>query len=325
MGKTFVDNILNLFLNRNTSEKKETSDKNLEIKSNAKGSDTTEPTMDSIQSLLNQYVEEPPQQEEKTLAPEQVSEAQPQPVSSVIQEQSEPPEDSKSTEIKSSETQAENESIKESASILHKKIVMPKISFTKLKEIHSKIDFDFDKLIPEGSEVEDLQTFDRLTFDKVFEYAKIKPPKEEMSLIHLAKAIEEIKDDPKYSKHTREQIRDIALQIMKSHKVNESDMLQDALLRDKALDTYEEFLAERIKNRREGLMNENSVLEEKIKKNNKQIEQEEAYLERWIKDKEFLEERMLMACGYIGDITGQSVTIGAVTRGEVGRSQYKKE
>ena len=201
----------------------------------------------------------------------------------------------------------------------------PKISFVKLKKLHEKVEFDFDKVVPENDEMENFSSTYPITFSKVFRFAKIKPPKDDMSLIHLADAIDGIKEDPKYLGYTREQIKETIFQVMKSHKVSAVDLLQDALIRDKALDTYEEFIAERIKNRRENMLMQNRDLEEKIRKNKEWIESEEAYLERWIADKEMLEERMLMACAYIGDTIGEIVTIGSVTKGNKGRSQYKKE
>ncbi len=276
--------------------------------------------LDAVDAILDKsckkFKGEAVEEAEKKDEPAKEPEKEPQTEETVIEEQA----NTEEVEEKEQDTAEEDKKISEKTK---------KISFAALKDLHAKITFDFEKTVKDGEECANIPPEGEcIDFEKVFKAANMKPVKNKWSLVSIADFIENLKnEDPDSDIEKRKSILNAAL---KSDKVNKNELLEDAVRRDKAIDTYEEFLHNRINNRAERLTVQNGDMEkqirelqEQIQKNNEQIQKEKDFFTRWIEEKEELESRLFIACHYLGD--NSAITIGAVTQGAQGRAQKSRE
>lgn len=192
------------------------------------------------------------------------------------------------------------------------------ISFADLKKKHDMHVFDFDKIIPDGQEIQDINAA-KIDYSFVFDKANIKPLKNKWDIDHVVELVDSFKKEGMGS----EQIKKTLFGLLKTDKVSVEAILDDVSERDAAIDTFEEFITNRITKREEALNDKKLDLLGEIAKTDKQIAEEKEYLTRWLTGKQELEATIVDACTYLG--FAHAMTVGLVTQGAEGKSKYAKE
>ncbi|MCQ2736834.1 MAG: hypothetical protein MJ234_06500, partial [bacterium] len=181
------------------------------------------------------------------------------------------------------------------------------IDVEKLIEMRLKMNFDFDKTVLPGEEW--------MSFQDLFKKAGVPRLKSGISLDDIIKFI----SMEEYGSYSFEEKQNVILAHLKTKGVSIRALLEDAVRKDKVIDTYEEFLNDRIERRRMKYNTEIEILERKIEARRKAIAEDQANIKRWNQSKLDLEVKMRDACAYLGH--ADKMTVGLVTEGAVGRVQ----
>lgn len=181
------------------------------------------------------------------------------------------------------------------------------IDVERLIEMRLKMNFDFDKTVLPGEEW--------MSFQDLFKKAGVPRLKSGMSLDDIIRFI----SMEEYGSYSFEEKQNVILEHLQAKGVSIRALLEDAVRKDKVIDTYEEFLNDRIERRRMKYNTEIEILERKIEARRKAIAEDQANIKRWNKSKLDLEVKMRDACAYLGH--ADKMTVGLVTEGAVGRVQ----
>lgn len=181
------------------------------------------------------------------------------------------------------------------------------IDVEKLIEMRLKMNFDFDKIVPQGAEW--------MSFPDLFKKAGVPRLKSGISLDEIINFVRM----RKYENLTFEQKQAVIMAYLKKKGVSVRALLEDAVRKDKVIDTYEVFLNERISRRRMKFETEIEVLERKIEMRKKAIVEDAESLKKWNGSKLALENAMRDACAYLGN--ADKMTVGLVSEGFEGRVQ----
>lgn len=182
------------------------------------------------------------------------------------------------------------------------------MSFSDLKRSLSQIHYDYGKIVSEGDEKRD--------FDSIFKISNIASKTNDIAKIMFF--LEQ-------NASLNAEALSIALDAyLKAEKMNRGKLFGDAINKDKALDTYEDFIVDRLETENINLTNEingaHLIIAEKkklIENNEKRKVDNELYLKKWLADKSALETKMAAACKVLGDES--KMTVGLVTKESVGR------
>ncbi len=187
-----------------------------------------------------------------------------------------------------------------------------KITFADLKRKYQKHDFDFKKNIADGEEITDLEAGSAI-FENIFTTANILPIKGKWSGSYLVKII----DNAIAENISSDQVGRLITSLLKTDGINIDCILEDIVERDKALDTYEQFIVNRITEREKELLACNEEMSRQIQANLNRIEKEKNFLTKWLEEKELYEKKIAQACNYLGE--QDLMTVGLVTKGAAGR------
>lgn len=199
-------------------------------------------------------------------------------------------------------SEAEEQSDEEEKPASVKKVV----SFDMLKRIMSNQDYNYEENVEPGNEVK--------TFEEIFKITKI--PAKGPSIDKIVEYLDSdfIRNIPDMKSKSEEILKKIAMD-----KISKQELFDDAIRKDKALDTYEDFIVSRMKRFYKKTVEEMNALKKELEEKNAAYQKVYEDCNKWLAEKSDYERRLADACEALGDRS--QMTEGFVTQNCYGRNQ----